>query len=180
MTFPVFATGDVLNASDLNAVSGWLVKTQTVGSAVTSVTVTGAFSADYDNYRIIYDGGTATSNGSLQFRLDNATSGYMYAVSYNQYNATTILGTGSSAAAAYVEAGRHTTVRNSVNLEVFNPFLTAQTGFRSASVDYSGAAGFIVTGGGMLNNTTSYTGFILLTTAGTMTGGTIRVYGYRN
>ena len=53
MTYPVFATGDVLNASDMNAVGLWLVKTQTIGSGVGSVAVTGAFSADYDNYKII-------------------------------------------------------------------------------------------------------------------------------
>jgi len=41
MTFPVFASGDVLNASDMNGVGLWLVKTQAVGSGVASVTVTG-------------------------------------------------------------------------------------------------------------------------------------------
>ena len=46
MSFPVFASGDVLNASDMNGVGLWLVKTQTIGTGVSSVVVTGAFSAD--------------------------------------------------------------------------------------------------------------------------------------
>jgi hypothetical protein len=180
MSFPVFASGDVLNASDMNAVSGWLVKTQTVGTGVSSVSVTGAFSADYDNYRIIYDGGTSTINGSLSLQLAGAATGYYFAVVYNQYTVATALGIGQANVSSYVEAGRMSTQRNSMNIEVFNPFLAAQTGFRSASTDYF-TSGFVVTGGGMLNNTTSYTGFTVLTTGGaTLTGGTIRVYGYRN
>jgi hypothetical protein len=34
--------------------------------------------------------------------------------------------------------------------------------------------------GGFLNNTTSYTAFTFTPSSGTLTGGTIRVYGYRN
>jgi hypothetical protein len=33
---------------------------------------------------------------------------------------------------------------------------------------------------GYLNNTTQYTAFTLTAVAGTLTGGTIRVYGYQN
>jgi hypothetical protein len=33
---------------------------------------------------------------------------------------------------------------------------------------------------GMLNNTTSYTAFTITPSSGTMTGGTVRVYGYAN
>jgi hypothetical protein len=180
MSFPVFASGDVLNASDMNAVSGWLVKTQTVGTGVSSVSVTGAFSADYDNYRIIYDGGVSNINGSLSLQMTGAATGYYYAVFYNQYTLGTPLGIGAANVSSYVEAGRMSTQRNSMNIDVFNPYLAAQTGFRSASTDYF-TSGFIVTGGGMLNNTTSYTGFTVLTTGGAViTGGTIRVYGYRN
>ncbi len=49
MTYPSFSAGDILTAADMNAVGLWLVKTQTVGTAVASVTVTDAFSSTYDN-----------------------------------------------------------------------------------------------------------------------------------
>jgi len=49
MTYPSFTSGDILTAADMNAVGLWLVKTQTVGTAVSSVQVTGAFSSTYDN-----------------------------------------------------------------------------------------------------------------------------------
>jgi hypothetical protein len=34
--------------------------------------------------------------------------------------------------------------------------------------------------GGFLNDSTAYTGFTILASTGTLTGGTIRVYGMRN
>lgn len=53
MAIKTFTTGEVLTASDTNtylANSGLVfVKSQTIGSAVTSVTVSDAFSATYDN-----------------------------------------------------------------------------------------------------------------------------------
>ena len=71
MTYPSFTSGEVLTAADMNAVGLWLVKTQTVGTAVASVTVTDAFSSTYDNYRIIYTGGAASTSCvlSLQFGI---------------------------------------------------------------------------------------------------------------
>lgn len=180
MTFPVFASGDVLNASDMNAVGLWLVKTQTVGTGVSSVTVTGAFSADYDNYRIVYDGGASSTNASLHMTLGSTATGYHYALVYNQYNAATPLGLASAVGTFFSDCGRASTNTNNLVVDIFSPFLSARTGIRTGCVDYSGAAGYVIQGGGMLNNTTSYTAFTITIAAGTMTGGTIRVYGYRN
>jgi len=179
-TPPDFTAGAILTAAQMNQVGSWLVKTQVVGSAVSSVTVTGAFNADFDNYKIIYDGGTASSNVSLTFQLSGATSGYHYAILVNQYNSSTPAGVVTTTGASFVEAGRSSTTRNSMNIEVFNPFLTAQTGYRTASVDYLTPNGFVLSGGGFLNNTTSYTSFVIAPASGTISGGTIRVYGYRN
>ena len=67
MGFP-YSPGDVLTAADLNESSGLvLVKTQTVGSGVSSVTVTGAFSATFDNYLITDNGGTQSVDTALMF-----------------------------------------------------------------------------------------------------------------
>jgi hypothetical protein len=75
-TPPDFTTGAVLTAAQMNAVGLWLVKTQTVGSAVPDVTVTDAFSADYDNYKILYTGGTASGAvGPLNMKLGSSTTG---------------------------------------------------------------------------------------------------------
>ena len=68
MTYPVFASGDVLNASDMNAVGMWLVKTQTIGTAVSSVQVTNAFSTNYRNYLILLDGGVGSTSSDIALR----------------------------------------------------------------------------------------------------------------
>jgi len=179
MGFPVFASGDVLNASDMNAVGSWLVKTQTVGSGVSSVTVTGAFSADYDNYRIIYDGGSHSTNAAINLQLGGTTSGYHFAYIFNQYTAATPLGGATTTGSNFDSLGRGSTNGNNLSCDLFGPFLSKRTGCRYSGIDYF-ASGFNVNGTGFLNDTTSYTAFTLLTPSGTMTGGTIRVYGYRN
>ena len=56
MAIKTFTTGEVLTAADTNtylANSGLvLVKSQTIGTGVASVTISDAFSTTYDNYRI--------------------------------------------------------------------------------------------------------------------------------
>ena len=151
-----------------------------MGSGVASVTVTGAFSSDYDNYRIIYDGGTGSGNVALAIQLGSTVTGYHYSIVYNQYNATTPLGAGAANTTAFLNAGRASTVRNNLNLDLFAPNIASYTGARYNSTDYLATTGFTIMGGGMLNDTTAYTAFTLLPASGTITGGTIRVYGYRN
>ena len=179
-TPPDFTSGQILTAAQMNAVGMWLVKTQIVGTTVASVNVTSAFSADYDNYKIVYDGGTCSTNVSLNLKIGAATTNYQYAFVVNQYNSTAVVGGGSAAAGSFVEGGRASTVKNNLNVELFGPFLATYTGFRSNSTDYLNSSGFSVHGSGFLNNTTSYSDFTIAPTSGTISGGTIRVYGYRN
>jgi hypothetical protein len=53
-----------------------LVKKQTIGNGVSSVNVTGAFSATYDNYKILISGGVGSTGTDLQLSLDGITTGY--------------------------------------------------------------------------------------------------------
>jgi hypothetical protein len=150
----------------------------TIGTSNTSVTVSSAFSATYDIYQIIIDGGICNTNTSFNLQLGTATSGYYYASHYSQYAAPTPLGLSSTTGASFVEAGRCSTSGNNINCYLYNPFASQKTGFRSQSTDYE-TSGFFVTTSGFLNDTNSYTSFIIKPSAGTITGGTVRVYGYR-
>ena len=47
-----------------------LVKKQTIGTAVSSVNVTNAFSATYENYLILISGGVASTTADFGFSLD--------------------------------------------------------------------------------------------------------------
>ena len=62
------------------------------------------------------------------------------------------------------------------NLDVLSPFLSTQTNWGSTQL--AATTSRIDQVQGMLNNTTSYTAFTITPGGGTLTGGTIYVYGY--
>jgi hypothetical protein len=181
MGYPSFVSGDVLNASDMNAVGLWLVKTQTVGTGVSSVTVTGAFSATYDYYKITYTGGTGSAQNPFNMTLGSTTTGYYWGAVLGRYDNAGSLAGGVSNGANWSSIGFTDPIGNLFSCELTNPFLTLKTGISALHWDArtGGGTGFGVTGG-HLANSTSYTAFTLGLASGTMTGGIIRVYGYRN
>lgn len=179
MTYPVFASGDVLNASDMNAVGLWLVKTQTVGTGVSSVTVTGAFSANYDNYKIIYTGYTVNVVEPIKLRLGSTATGYYGNVVLNEYTNTTTTVVNDNNQTFFRYVGGASTAGSLTDIDIRSPFLATRTYVSAHSIQYStfGAGTY----GGYLENSTSYTDFTLTNfSTGLFTGGTIRVYGYKN
>lgn len=154
-----------------------LIKTQTIGSAVSTVTVTNAFSATYDNYKIVVSGGTGSANTYLKMTLGATTTGYYWAYLFRTYAGTS--GGDQLANGAFWLAGTVQTNGLKINMEIQNPFASTVTGFQNV-YDTPATGGDFDTGGGYLNNTTSYTDFTLAPNTGTITGGTIRVYGYQN
>jgi hypothetical protein len=154
-----------------------LIKTQTIGSAVSSVTVTDAFSSTYENYKIIVSGGLASASVGLDMQLGSTTTGYYGVYIYSPFNATTVTGFNTNNGSLWGGVGATTADGHRLNLDLLNPFLTKRTSYNGALQNDGTNAGTIT---GYVNNTTSYTGFTLTTTSGTITGGTIRVYGYVN
>ena len=154
-----------------------LIKTQTIGSAVSTVTVTNAFSATYDNYKILVNGGSASASTYLKMTLGAASTNYYWGSLFRSYGGTS--GGDQLANGAFWLAGSAKSDGLKLNMDVQNPFATATTGFQAI---YEGIAtnGELNVNAGYLNNTTSYTDFTLAPNAGTITGGTIRVYGYAN
>jgi hypothetical protein len=176
MSFPSFATGEVLTAADMNAVGLWLVKSQTIGTGVPSVTVTNAFSSDYENYRIVISGVTGSAAIELRFNFVGLTTN-----NYNNGVFTVTSGATNNPSAnnlPYWYIGNPTThTGNSSSFDVFRPF---DTSFRKTLVGNfygNNVSGFI---GGQTSLTGSFTDFTLSLSSGTITGGTIRVYGYRS
>jgi len=170
--------GDAIDAS-MNTALGTkksglvLVGSTTIGSAVSSVAVTGAFSTTYDNYRIIITGGTSSANVDMSMKLGATAAGYYQQVIRGNYS-TTITGVGVSNGAAWTYSGVNNGASNAFFLDIYAPFLSQITRINGAYVD-SGTAGIL---SGYLNNTTSYTDFTLTPASGTLTGGRIDVYGY--
>ena len=193
-TPPVFSAGAVLTAAQMNAVGMWRVTTCTVssaggtaatasngvitiGSGNTSVTVNNAFSADFDNYCIIIasvDASTSDQISTLTF--GSTTTGYYGSLTLQSYGSAspTILNR-NNAASLYLIAS-DTDATHFMSFDVYSPNLAQRTGISGTGFGYTYTSWF----GGFVANTTAYTNFTIASGAGTMTGGTIRVYGYRN
>jgi hypothetical protein len=149
----------------------------TIGNAVSSVTVSGAFSALYDAYRVILTGGVGTATAVLQMTLGATSTGYYYAGKARTYAGadTNIAATN----AAWWYAAESGTNALTGLIELQNPNLAKQTLFQTTIVPPR-TDGYWLGAGGYLADTNQYTAFTLTPNAGTITGGTIRVYGYRN
>jgi hypothetical protein len=156
-----------------------LVKTQTIGSAVASVTVSDAFSATYDSYKIVISGGSGSTAARLNIALGATTTGYYFGVvGYNYGNS--LAGTGFANTTAFFDyAGYFNTDGLSFNTELINPNLAKNT-FINCQYNENKTNGTSFNTNGYLANTTAYTAFTIGASSGTLTGGTIRVYGYAN
>jgi hypothetical protein len=156
-----------------------LVKAQTIGTTVASVEVTGAFSATYENYLITISGGVASGNVNIAMILGATTANYAYNNMYMAYSSTTVNGEASNSAANWLRVARGSANSLDGEINLKSPFEAKRTTaqFRTSS---SASNELWSMGGGYLNDATSYTAFTLTPATGTLTGGTIRVYGYQN
>jgi len=154
-----------------------LVSATTIGSAVASVTVSSAFSATYDSYKIVLTGGIASSgNQDLRIQLGSTTTGYYSAGTGVSYSTGAAALTAGNNLAYFGPVGYTQTTGLNLTCELQSPFLSSPTFINSSSINTSNARAF----NGYLSDTTSYTAFTLIVAAGTITGGTLRVYGYAN
>ena len=176
-----FVTGQVFTAADANlmANSGLVyVKSQTVGTGVATIEVLSAFSATYDAYKIVATGVTGASGAeSVGMTLGNSSgytsTGYDSGMIFNSAGTATVA---NGAASSWNFVGSYsTTTGMPLNIDIYSPFAAHPTSFSSVYMraDHYG------TPTGTLTGTTSYDRFTLSITSGTVTGGTITVYGYR-
>jgi hypothetical protein len=182
MPLTTYTAGDVLTAASLNnnfASAGGLqlVKTQTIGTTVASVTVTNAFSATYDAYKIIITGGASSVDLGFNLKMGVTAAGYYAVYIFASYSLSTAASSNVNNGSAWSSVGASTADGHRFNLDLLNPFLAKKTSFTGSLQNQTTNAGFNT---GYLNNTTSYTDFLIELTSGTITGGEIRVYGYAN
>jgi hypothetical protein len=182
MPVPDFSPGEVLTAAAMDSIGLWLVKTQTVGAGVSSVIVTDAFSATYNNYLVVGDNiqfSALNDSVFLQMRVGSTTANtnYFYALGYWTYGGVAAVAASNNGPsfnnmARSLGAGDRTSFAITIN----GPFLTQKTtvGAWVTGTDLTGS------GSGYHNQATSYNQCVFSTLAGSMTGGTIRVYGLRN
>lgn len=192
-TPPVFTAGSVLTAAQMNAVGLWRITSCTVtsvggtaatasngvitvGTSNTSLTISNAFSADFAAYKIIYTGGVGSATTNLTLQLGSSATNYKYALNYAAYN-NTPLALGSTTGTSINFAGNASANHTAMNLDLLNPFISNR--YTTFNGFYFGIneAGTIV---GIHEVNASYTAFTIAAVAGSLSGGTIRVYGYNN
>ena len=154
-----------------------LIKTQTIGTTVSSVTVSDVFSSTYDNYRVIVSSVSCSANQpSLRMRLGSTITDYSWAGFDISYVLASLNAAASSATTYWYIGNFGNATSMSSQVDILRPNLAENTNYSATS----GSTNWSILQNGYLNNTTSYTSFNILPGSGTMTGGTIRVYGYRN
>ena len=171
-----FPTAVTATASGLT-----LISATTIGVAATSVTVSNAFSATYDNYLITVSGGVGSNaQARLDLQLGSITTGYYYKEIFGSWANNTVSGVGTANDSLFGGVFRGSTDVLCGQVMVFAPFLTKKKSIVYHNIE-TRTAGFYETGGGFLDNATSVTAFTLTPAASTtVTGGTIRVYGLAN
>jgi len=173
------ALGDAIDATVFGLPTSGLtlIKSQVIGTTVASVNVTSAFSTTYENYRIIVSGGVSSGVALFGVKLGATTTGYyqsVQAITYAAAGANAGVSNGSS----FTRMGVLSTTSATMDFDLQNPFTAKITMMNGAFMDSrtTGEAGFVA---GFLDNTTSYTDFTITPASGTLTGGTIYVYGYK-
>lgn len=153
-----------------------LVKSQTIGTTVSSVNVTSAFNSTYDNYLILVSNGTASAPATIRLTLGATATGYYYAGYYVPYSGASSNSTGSNTTSFL--AGAHSTGITAYSIYIGQPNLAQNTVYKADYFSPNTTDGTISLLG-FLNNTTQYTDFTLTPSTGTFTGGEICVYGFR-
>jgi hypothetical protein len=179
MAIKTFTTGEVLTAADTNTFlansMAVLVKSQTIGTTVSSVTVTGAFDSTYDNYLIKITGMTGSAAVDTTFQLGGITtgvyitSGFYQSLASATINSYTVTGT-------TMPAGTMATTQNTqINIEISGPNLAVTKYVQMTSASATLRANSAT----QIGSVVQATAFTIAPTSGTLTGGNITVYGYR-
>lgn len=177
MPVPDFSPGEVLTANAMDSIGLWLVSVVNIGNGVTSVPVNNCFSSNYQNYRVVITGMNATPGNSAFIVLQSSLGstyfggGYFMTHGITTVNGATFNGTNLGLWAGITGNG------TTITMDISRPNLVATTG----SVGMSSASQQVNSFQAYDSNAVAHTGFNFVQTGGpTMTGGVIRVYGYRN
>ena len=158
-------------------------------SGVSSLSLNDVFSTTYNNYRIVWESTVSGADPTVYFRYrvsgsDNTSSSYAYTgtrITSTSYGTGTNDGGGSAHQLfnTHQSDGSFPYMAQSAGVDIINPFATkisqilsvAQSSFRGNAIGIHGSSGLFL-------NTTSFTGFTVYSSAGTMSG-TLSVYGYK-
>jgi hypothetical protein len=158
-----------------------LIKSQTITPGVSSVAVTDVFSSTYEQYQISVTNVQTSGTGAwLAIRLGSTNTGYYGTLVTANYATGNFTGGGNFSNAAQFDYGfaisNPATNVNGGSVIVTNPFATKRTTL-NGFITFLSTTGYAGTVGGFQDSDTSFTGFTLIPSNGTITSGNISVYG---
>lgn len=184
-TPPDFTNGTALQASSLNSVGMWLVKTQSLSGVATQVN--SCFNSDFSSYRVVFSNLTFSAIDLMTIRLvtgttPNQTSNYYHSRLEIRNGDGVITGAGLNGSSYFLPGVAGFTTAAGGTLDIYNPFSsTTATAYNATGVDTRTDGAAARFGGGFFNGTTSFDGLWISSLSGNRTlGGTVRIYGYRN
>lgn len=180
MAVKTFSVGELATSADVNtylANAGLVyVTSTTIGSAVSSVTVSNCFSSTYDNYRITIAGGTASVQSNIALQLSSITTSVYYQLGYYQSSWS------SSARADYASGATTSVIASDGSVDGYATIIELSSpnlAKRKFGSTYSQSANNQYSMPFQVASTSTSTGFTITPGSGTLTGGIITVYGYR-
>jgi len=152
------------------------ITSQTIGTAVASVSVSDAFNSNFDSYRVVMRN-TNAAGGAVEVRLTLGaiTTSYFSTLRRDFYDGTLTAFTRVSNGAYFVVAYGGAASNTGFSVDILNPYNTARTqccGQYAQGLSAGWAAG-------ECSDTSSVTSLTVTPSSSTFTGGTITVYGYR-
>lgn len=178
MGFPSFASGDVLTATDMNAVGLWRIAQYSfTGQSFVDFTMSNVFSSTYENYRIVY---TLTNNlaGNFYYLKFPGSTGatYQYITPYYTFGSTTQTNASLANTANGIALGLTTTGFDTGVIDIYAPGIARATGTTGQSTN----ALYPAFHQGADTNAVAQTGVTFANTgAHRFTAGKVVVYGYR-
>jgi hypothetical protein len=161
------------------------INTTAIGTTVAGVSIDDVFSATYDNYFIQINNDTSTNSNSLIARLrvsgsDNNSNNYYSSIAFVNFSgAAVVSGANNAGLNSFFTIGYSTSGTSGVgSFYLYDPFLTKKTRYAGFGGGLD-ATDSTIGRGGHMSVTTSYTGISLYIASGTMSGGSISIYGLR-
>lgn len=187
-TPPDFSVGGVLTAAQMDQIGLWKViptsatggtvnsdGSVTIGSAVSTVELAGVFSSSFANYRVLIRDVQSSVSQALCVQWGSSAVSYFGMISYTPYNGTAWnVANNNNDSKQFIALTDSTAPSLAVSMDIYQPNLAKRT-FISGQYFARGYAGIF---GGSHEVTTAYTSFKVFNETGTLTGGTITVYGY--
>ena len=178
--------GDSIDASMFTALgtkkAGMVLLNTTSFSGVSTQSINDVFSTTYDYYRIVCDiNPSGTPDLQMRYRVsgaDNSTSNYNYEGFVARTNNTSQSVSSTTGSTIHVIGGINNSGANAMAIEIYRPFNNDSPTKHTVLGHMHDSTSYITSfRGGVFAANTSFTGFTIFPSAGTITG-SLSVYGY--